>query len=401
MVVYYINLALILGLAWPLCIYKPNKAKKIAYLAVTFGYMWFLMTFRTSDVGFDYSIYIKIFNQVGDAATLRDVFTLDFEPGFLLLNYLLKPFVYNMHYWLGDAFPSAAEVTLYGVYATLVFVPMAIFIYQHCKTAWLSVWLYVTLAYFYMSMNFVRACIACGITLLGYQFLKERRPIPYFAIILLAATFHRTALIMIPLYFMTLIPLNKYTVAGYGALNVAGFITAPWLVNFGTNFFMKSYQDSIYVKNTLSPVFMIVPTVILIACIALYPVWKKRDPAAKTLLYMMLFCWSIWLAGTRVFILERFCHYAYLLALVALPSALESLKASPEIHEKLAAFERKGGKDKAVHHEITQLRQTIKDHNQYYMAAVVAVLIITCLYNEFGMHTNNFHGVFPYYSLLW
>lgn len=395
MLVYYINLVLILGLAWPLCIHRPSKPKTIAYLVITFGYMWFLATFRLN-IGFDYGSYLRIFNEVAETGSLMEAIRQQpFEPGFVALNYLLKPFVYD-------------APVLYGIYSALIFIPVGIFIYQNCKDAWLSTWMYVTLAYFYSSMNFVRANIACGISLLGYKFLRERKPIPYFIIILLASTIHRTALIMIPLYFLSLIPLNWKSGLAYGVLTITGAVAAPWLVNdVLTNYAFASYKDSIFTTNGLSLIFLMVPTTILVACLALYPVWKRRDPAATTLLYMAIFSWIIWLAGTRVFILERFSHYAYLLMLVALPSALSALKAAPEDYQKLAALESQSGGShakkgpKEARHEVVQLRQKISDHQKYYWAAVIAVLIVTIIYNEFGMHVNNFHDVFPYQSVLW
>jgi len=403
MTVYYINQLLILGLAFPLCLYKPNKIKKAAYLAVTFGYMWFLATFRVG-IGFDYLSYIDIFVKIKAAPDLSAAFDMMYEPGFELLTWVMTRFV-------------TSPVMMYGVYSAIIFIPVAVFIFCYSRDVWLSTWMYMTLSYFYSSMNFIRQNIACGILLLGYKFLREKKPVPYLCIVLLGACFHKTALIMIPIYFLSHLRLGKKTGIFYACATLIGYLTSTAILNFITSYPFKheifrifqSYKDSRYIDPAygFSLTFLIVPFVIFGACLALRPIWEKRDPDANMLLNMMLFSSIMWLFITRHFIIERFSHYAYLLALVAIPSALACLQSSREDYALLAELEAKekqdgkGGKSKgkAELNQVRQLRQNISDHKKYYWSAVVALLLITGIYNEFGQHVNNFHNVFPYQSV--
>ena len=75
---------------------------------------------------------------------------------------------------------------------------------------WVSVYLFMTLQYFAFSMNFLRQTFAAAILLWTYPFMKSRRFLPCFGIILLATAFRRTALIMLPLCFLlTLNPTRR------------------------------------------------------------------------------------------------------------------------------------------------------------------------------------------------
>ncbi len=391
MAVYYINLALILGLAYPLCIYKPTKIKKAAYLLITFGYMWFLAAFRY-DTGFDYFNYLEIFKNVKAASNWQQLSGLGLEWGFLLLTKGMSLFV--------DSSPA-----IYGIYSLLILVPVAWFIYVYCKDAWLSTWLYVTLAFFYTSMNFIRQSLACGVVLLSYKFLREKKPVPYMLLILLAASFHKTALIMIPVYLLCQIKLTKKMAISYAAVTVFFYLTSSLIVNFATNYIYTYYKGTYYIDAGFPLVFLIVPFSIFGACLALRSTWINRDPDANLLFYLVMFSAIVWLFITRHFILERFSMYVYIFVLLALPAALSCLKASPEEYAKLAALQEehkkgKGGKTKEAQAQLRDLAQKVSDHQKYFWSAVVGLLILTGLYNDFGANVNKFHNVFPYTSIL-
>lgn len=399
-IVYSILLFFILFLGLPLMLYKPDetkksqtifKAMKIGYLVLIFGYMWFLAAFREG-IGFDYYSYIGIGENIAALSTLQELFAYDLEPGFVLLTKLIKMI-------------SDSTVFMYAVYAALTLIPIAYFIYRHCEDVWFSTWLYITLSFFYCNMNFIRQSLACSIIVLGYGFLRRKQPIPFILVTLLAATFHRTALIMIPIYFLVQITLNKKIVIGYSILVLITFLASEPILNLVTTYIFKSYKESRYVTRGYSLVFLVIPVTALIVCISLFWTWRKRDPDASMLLNMVIISSTIWLFSTKHMIIERFSMYNYVFLLVAIPSALRSLKASPETVAEQQELQEK--LDRQTHrpresdvYKLEELTMKVEDHKKYYISAVVAVLLITFLYNNFGMHINGFHKVFPYQSVL-
>lgn len=392
--VYYINLLLILGLAYPLCIRNPNRVKKICYLLITFGFMWFVATFRHG-IGFDFYSYLEIFEEIRSVPDWKSVFALKYEPGFELVTRLMGYMVNT-------------SVGVYGIYSLLIFAPIAVSIYLYCDDVWLSTWLYVMLTYFYSSMSFMRQNLACGVALLGYKFLRDRKPIPYFLIVLVAASFHKTALVMIPLYFLSMIPINVKTMVAYGVAIITGYLLSPWIVDFVTDYVFTYYKGSMYLdpEQASHPIFLLIPSVLLILCLSVFPIWKQRDPRnANMLTNMMVFSWGIWLMITHHFIIERLSHYPYMLMLIGIPAGLRVLYAPQEDYDKLATIEhavlsKKGKAPKSEMAEAKRLRQKISDHQKYYWSATGALLLITVLYHEFGQYVNNFHHVFPYQSVL-
>jgi hypothetical protein len=397
MLVYYINLIAIVVLAVPLCLWRPATWKKILYLSLTFGYMWFIATFREG-IGYDYQSYIDIFEQAragGQSlgAIFGNLINGGIEPGFYLLNRFLSLFV-------------TSSVVMYGVYSFLMLAPVAYFIFRYCKDVWLSTWIYVTVTFFYTIMNFVRQGMAVSIILLGYKFLREKKTIPFLLLVLLAAMFHKTALIMIPVYFLCHLKLNWKLGLFYAGITLVLYMTSGFIIDFVTDYIFSYYKDSLWVNEGFSITFLFVPVVIFGACLALKFSWEKRDADANMLLNLLLFSLLIWVFITRHFIIERFSMYMYIYAIAAVPAALSALQSPPEVLEKRDALaaQLQGKKTKPSKEQLAalaSLNQTISDHQKYYWCAVIAMMIVTFLYHDYGMNSNGFHGVFPYSSVLW
>jgi len=370
---------------------KPNKIKTAAYLTITFGWMWFIATFRYG-IGFDYYSYIEIFEQIRGAQNLSALWDFRYEPGFALLTWI-------MTFFIGDANITANATAMYGVYQVFILLPVVWFVYKYCKDAWLSTWLYATLTFFYISMNFTRQALAASVSLLGYRFLCEKKPIHYFAVVLLAASFHVSALIMVPIYFLCHIRLSKKLAIFYGSAVVFVYFTSELILDFVTRFVFTSYIGTTYLEWGFSFRYMFVPTLIFAACLVLLKLWERRDPDAMMLTNMMMFSFVIWLFSTRHLILERFSMYPSILLMVAVPAMVSALRPSEESLSEFSALSSASSKEAVS--KRTKLAKTIKEGREFYWSAVAAVIIVTFIYHSLGINMGEygFHNVFPYMSV--
>ncbi|MDB8558400.1 EpsG family protein [Turicibacter sanguinis] len=75
-------------------------------------------------------------------------------------------------------------------------------LYQYRNLFELQVYMYVTSGYWLTSMNGIRQALAASILFLGTSFLVKGKFIYYLIVVLIASTFHTSALIMIPVYFV-------------------------------------------------------------------------------------------------------------------------------------------------------------------------------------------------------
>ncbi|WP_195282687.1 EpsG family protein [Harryflintia acetispora] len=400
MLIYILNLVLILALAWPLCIHKPTPKKKLCYLAVTFGALFLLAALRQG-IGNDYDTYIEIYQRIG-ATPVSQLWAMPEEKGYVLLCKLLSLI-------------SMDTVFLYAVMALLCLVPVAWFIYRYSPNVWLSTWLYVTLTFFYGTMNFVRQNLAVAILLLGFPLLR-RRKIPaalcYAGVILLACTFHKSAVIMLPILLVCYIPLKKWVLGTYAGLALALYVTSGYIIDFITDYIYTQYKGKIYLELGFGFHFLIVPALILLLALCTQKKVTERYPDGGLMVNMMLYSFLIWLFITKHFVLERFSLYVYIFVLLAVPMACETFAPDNAMMEKYQSLREElrqarslGGKSpklKSLSRQFGAMKETVALQQVYYWCVVGAVLVATFCYQVFGMYdgTNGFHGVFPYHSFV-
>lgn len=89
---------------------------------------------------------------------------------------------------------------------------------------------YFGLLFFNLEMIYIRQATAVALCFFALQYIERRKILPYLLIILLACTFHRVAVLMIPLYFLlqAKIPTWIYIVViAAGAILMA--VGVPWI----------------------------------------------------------------------------------------------------------------------------------------------------------------------------
>lgn len=85
------------------------------------------------------------------------------------------------------------------VTSLLTFTVYAIYIYKYSTDVPYSMMLFLLVSYFTM-INGVRQVLAATVCFLGLPCLRDRKFLPYAALVLLASTLHASAIIMLPLY---------------------------------------------------------------------------------------------------------------------------------------------------------------------------------------------------------
>lgn len=274
------------------------------YLLVMGTGCWLLAALRYV-TGFDYRFYESIFQMV-DASGLNG--TSWSEPGYLLLNWAVS--------LLGGDYRAFLFV-FHFVLTVLVFA----WIGCYSLSPWMSVFLFLTLQHFALSMNFLRQALAASIVIWIYPFLKEHRFLPSCGIVLLASCFHRTALIMLPLCVLLTLPPTKrhYGLAAF-ATGTAYLLMDP-LINIAVAIVPK-YQHYLTEKywQGNSFLYVLMPLACFLFAIPLLEqtTQEKMSPVlANSVFYSLL----IQLFITRHFILERLSIYVAAFSLLALPAA--------------------------------------------------------------------------------
>lgn len=178
MIIYFIMLILIIVTALAVYSIKMNtKTKDKLFLMVSFILLTSVSAFRGNSVGTDTDSYITIFMRY--VYGIHDPHS---EIGFATLNEIIAAFTEN---------PQIIII----VSSIIINLGLIVFIYHNSKMPWLSVYLYITLYYYFFSFNYMRQFIAISIILISWNFLKQRKFITFFILVILASTFHTLGLI--------------------------------------------------------------------------------------------------------------------------------------------------------------------------------------------------------------
>jgi hypothetical protein len=140
-------------------------------------------------IGTDYFSYINEFERV-----IRGEWSY-FEPGFWLINKLVACVTTNS-VWI---FIISAFIFSYFTFHA---------IYEQSVNPAFSILLLVITTHYFIYINQMRQYLAIAIFLYSIKYIQKRRLLHYIILILLAATLHKSILIVIPLYFVQYLRLN-------------------------------------------------------------------------------------------------------------------------------------------------------------------------------------------------
>lgn len=185
------------------------------------------------NVGVDHLMYLQFYE---DMAKQGWITRETLEPGFL---FIMKVFTeLNLHFFFFFAFLAAIQ--LFFIYFAL----------RDQKQVLPYIGLFIMLnSYFLSLMNGIRQYIAICIFVFAIEFIQQRKLIPYICSILLATLIHKSAYILLPLYFIFTKPFiytNKKILISLYIISVIIGLTPQWvtkLTEFGDFYNLLGYEN--------------------------------------------------------------------------------------------------------------------------------------------------------------
>ena len=182
------------------------------------------------EVGTDWSGY-KDWFEYYKVVPWESLNKLNFEPGFLFLNYFLASI--GLNYTI--MFFSVALISWFFLFKSLAAKILPLFIF----------FVFVD-EYFFWSMNGIRQFVAISIFIFSIRFIIERNLKKYSVAILVASLFHTSALILLPFF---LVPWEKFYRVG---LWFFMFIVSLFLAN--TSLILNSVENVLKIIGNSIPI---------------------------------------------------------------------------------------------------------------------------------------------------
>ncbi len=216
MTLFYVIIAAVIALA--IFIRTDQKQGSKIYLGIVFSFLAAMMMLRASTVGNDTSVYIKAFNDIVETNDLK--FYIEnsvFEKGFIYLNLLLSKI-------------SAQPQIIFIVTGAFVAFSFARFFYKYSEYPFMSVFMFLTLQFFDLSMSGVRQVFSISILLFSYELIQKRLWWRFLFLVLIAMSIHTSAVAFLLLYPISKIKPTRFFFIFSGALGIAGTICFPLIL---------------------------------------------------------------------------------------------------------------------------------------------------------------------------
>ncbi len=281
----------------------------------------FFAAFRDISVGRDTVLFTDVFLKL-EGRTLKDVlqFSSWVEPGFRLLVWVIALFTDDPQ-WL----VIVTSLIIHGA--------VSLFLYRNAKNVYLAFFFYMTMMLYPSYLCIMRQALAIAVLLFAYEALKRRRHVRFFLLVLLAASFHTSALLFLPAPLLCLIPVKgktlRFLLPGAAVLALLGvFLTRPAVSLFQQLF--PRYAD--YEVTTFDALYFYFAVFFVITAYGIWRFYFAKNPPAPTkegrfnehgfLTLMMLIGVVVAAMMTQFGQIQRVFFYFEVLYLVWLPEAL-------------------------------------------------------------------------------
>ena len=290
----------------------PTRQETInrAMLAGIFLVLFLLSALRVG-IGNDYWTYRYEFLDINRGDT-----KISFEIGFQL-------FVRVMQFIVGlDNYVP--------IFAVIAFFTCLFFlkgIYDTSDWFVISFFLYMANGFYFMSFSNVRYYFVLALVIYSMKYLFKRRFIPFCLIIIFAAFFHMTALLVIPAYFVAyFLKWSKKTIwliPTAAAALIFGKIPIRWVL---FKFYPYYEGDAILDVTNISVVNIAKCAAILVFGLVFYKRAIKGNAKAETFFNLNLFALLLYSCATYIPELSRVCYYLIISQVFLIPIVLKSIE---------------------------------------------------------------------------
>lgn len=301
-----------------------NQKSKKKFMIICGICLFIFFAFRSRYVGStDTANYYNMLKRAIGAENWESFFSPDgVETGFQAFTYLLSRIT------------DEPQMIIIASSAIIVF-SACFFIYRNSIDPAMSVVLFVTLGLLDFEFQGMRQSIAMSICILSYEFVKNKKLIPFVLMVLLATTFHRTAIVFLAVYLISYLSFD-WKGAGITAIVVAiVFVFSERIVTVANDIF-----ESDYTMTVSSGGYVATAVYVIIILYAVFVNTKLPNSGFEALAFYFT------LVGAATYAIryfgalasERISYYFIFGQLILLPSTIACMNKRDQIVVKIIVY---------------------------------------------------------------
>ena len=272
----------------------------------------FLLSALRMEVGNDYETYVDTFHEIyvgGYVVT---------EPLFNAVVKLICELSGGENYLL--------------IFAVFAFATIWIFLkvmYEQTEDFPMAFFLFMTLGIYFRTFNTVRYYFVLAITLYSFRYVLRKEYTKFILLIILAAFFHKSVLVVIPIYLIANMKWKKWYAAALSIGATGMLICQDFIMKIALELY-PSYKDTIYLQTEtgLSGNLMSILRCVAVLALALFCLKDSWKDFHENRFYIKLNFLAVllYLCGSFLPLVGRIGYYLITSQILLIPAILGSIK---------------------------------------------------------------------------
>ena len=245
-------------------LWGKNRSRKY-FLFFSFVLIFLIFALRSYTVGRDVPGYRRAYLDVINHPFL-DFDYVYYEKGYQLLTKICR-------------FTGVSWQVFLSLVSALIIIPIYVFIKKYSKNVFLSTLIFVCYMLFEFDLTALRQAIAISISLFAFMVLVEKSKwyiLKFILIVILAATFHKSALLCLALLpLVSINDLKKYTMVLTG-LGVFSLIARNWMLQYIKVLFSKDTMNAEATMYIGGNIIFLFALALFMLYIQFHEIWRDR-----------------------------------------------------------------------------------------------------------------------------
>ena len=150
-------------------------------------------------------------------------------------------------------FGTDVNLLIFAVFAVVIIALFLKGIYDLSVDFAFSFLLFMTFGYYFNSLNTIRYYMALAMAVISMKYVLKKEYGKFVLIVLLASTFHRSVLLVIPVYFIASFAWKRWQMILLAVAGVSAFVMKDLILKL-IIFIYPNYANTIYLEAGTSPV---------------------------------------------------------------------------------------------------------------------------------------------------
>ncbi len=295
--------------------YMPRFRAVNSLMIISIFVILTLLAALRLEVGNDYGTYV---------VTCHEIFQRGYvvtEPGF--------NFVVRILYTLSGKEDYLLMFAVFGAAIVAIFLKV---LRDQADSFALAFFVFMTMGFYFRSFNTVRYYFVLAIATFALRYLMDIKPqgmIKFFALILFAALFHKSVLIVIPMYFIARIPWKKWALIPLVLLGAVAALLHEQIMAVALKLY-PSYNNTVYIEEAHTIIENAAPITgclfVIALCIYCYGDAIKESVANRMYMNMNIMAVVLYLSCFWMPLVTRFAYYLTTCQILLLPNIICSIK---------------------------------------------------------------------------